>query len=896
MQLKQYQADTLDVLRRFFEEARVAGPKNAYEAITRAPEQAARLGRYAGPYTPLAGLPEVPYVCLRLPTGGGKTILAAHAVAVARDAWIEKDHPPVLWLTPSNVIRTQTVQALKNPRHPYRQALDEAFSGRVRVFDVADFPQLRPHDLRDRCCVVVGTIQTLRVKSTEGRKVYAHNEHLEPHFAAVPEAAPGLERLADGGVKLSFANLLHVHRPLMIVDEAHNAVTGLTREMQARVNPSAIIELTATPRDRKGRPINNILHSVPARELKAEAMIKLPILLSEHDAWQGAVSGAIAARAPLAASAKDEPDHVRPLVLLQAQPKDQEVTVEALIAHLTEVEGIPREKIAVATGDQRELDGIDLFDRACRIEYVVTIEALKEGWDCSFAYVFCSVARIRSALDVEQLLGRVLRMPYAARRKVPALNRAYAFVSEASFGAAAQALADRLVAMGFEEDEAHDQIEPVQGELVGPGGLFGPFDSLGPPEEPEAAFRHTVAAPPPEALSALKALERSGGGVTVRETGAGEIEIEIAGRIDGGLEEAVRGSLPAGAQPGFARAVEKHRRGFGDRPGSRRPPAGRGGELKAPRLMSAAQGVLEFADTDLFMELHDWSLLDHSPRMDEGEFTIRETARSFEIDLDGHRIAYQFAREEEQAALNVDVEGWTPKALVRWLDRQARQPDVGQSELTRWLGDLVAHLIDVRGMHVSALMRAKFLLARKVRDRIEAVRRRERETAWRRRLFAPEARVEVSFDHAFAFREDMYRDQRRYRGRWKPRKHFLGADRVPAFDGVDDGEEVRCAQALDSLPGLECWVRNAARDPASFWLPTAAGRFYPDFVARLDDGRLLVVEYKGAHIVDGPETAGKRAVGALWERESAGKCLFLMAEKEVAGRDVRGQLMEKVGA
>ena len=438
MELKEYQAQTLAVLRRFFEEARLAGPKNAYETITRAPDQAARLGRYAGAYTPLARLPEVPYVCLRLPTGGGKTILAARAVAVARDAWIEKDHPLVLWLVPSNTIRVQTVQALKDPRHPYRQALDDSFSGRVRVLDVTDFTQLRPHDLRDRCCVVVGTIQTLRVTNTEGRKVYAHNEHLEPHFAGIPEAAPDLERLADGGIKHSFANLLHVHRPLMIVDEAHNAGTGLTREMQARVNPSAIVEFTATPRDRKGRRLNNILHSVSARELKAEAMIKLPTLLSEHDTWQGAVSGAIA--------------------------------------------------------------------------------------------------------------------------------------------------------------------------------------------------------------------------------------------------------------------------------------------------------------------------------------------------------------------------------------------------------------------------------------------------------------------------EDVYRDQRRYRGRWKPRKHFLGADRVPAFDGVDDGEEVRCAQALDSLPGLECWIRNAARDPASFWLPTAAGRFYPDFVARLDDGRLLVVEYKGAHIADGPETTEKRVVGALWERESAGKCLFLMAEKTVAGKDVRGQLMEKVGA
>ena len=252
MKLKQYQSDTLAVLRRFFEEARIAGPKNAYETITQAPEQASRLGRYVGAYAPLVRLPDIPYVCLRLPTGGGKTLLGAHAVAIARDAWIEKDHPMVLWLAPSNTIRLQTVQALKSTRHPYRQALDEAFSGRVREYNIADFTHVRPHDLRDHCCIVVGTIQTLRVTNTEGRKVYAHNENLEPHFTGIPETAPDLERLESGGIKLSFANLLHVHRPLMIVDEAHNAVTGLTREMQARVNPCAIVEFTATPRDKKG--------------------------------------------------------------------------------------------------------------------------------------------------------------------------------------------------------------------------------------------------------------------------------------------------------------------------------------------------------------------------------------------------------------------------------------------------------------------------------------------------------------------------------------------------------------------------------------------------------------------------------------------------------------------
>ena len=376
MKLKQYQTDTLSVLRRFFEEARVAGPKGAYEAITREPDQAKRLGRYGGTYTPLAELPAVPYVCLRLPTGGGKTILGAHSIVIARDAWVEKDYPMVLWLVPSNTIRLQTAEALTNARHPYRQALDEAFDGRVRVFDIADFTHIRPHDIRDHCCIVVGTIQTLRVSNTEGRKVYSHNENMEPHFTALPKSMPGLETLEGGSVKFSFANLMHVHRPLMIVDEAHNAVTGLTREMQARVNPSAIIEFTATPRLN-----SNILHSVTAQELKLEEMIKLPIMLSEHDTWQNAVNGAIASRASLAEEAEKDTSYIRPIVLFQAQPRNQEVTVEVLKKHLMEVEQIPEHKIAVATGDQRELDGINLFDPKCPIEYVITVEALKEGWD-----------------------------------------------------------------------------------------------------------------------------------------------------------------------------------------------------------------------------------------------------------------------------------------------------------------------------------------------------------------------------------------------------------------------------------------------------------------------------------------------------------------------------------
>ena len=473
-------------------------------------------------------------------------------------------------------------------------------------------------------------------------------------------------------------------------------------------------------------------------------------------------------------------------------------------------------------------------------------------------------------------------MPYAKRRKVTELNKAYAYLSEPSSGEAARTLADKLVAMGFEEDEARDNIEQVQGELGSEDGLFSPND------QPQPAFRHTLAATP-EILSALKQTQRDG--VTVSETGSGTVEITIAGQVDAHLEQAICTVLPEAERLRIAESFETYRKLVK----KQLSPAEQDEKFEVPRLMAELQGELEFADTDVFMEDHDWSLLNHSPHLDEHEFTIRETARSFEIDIDDRRVTYQFAGEKEQLTLNVVVTGWTPEALVLWLDRQVRQADIGQNELLNWLSDLVTHLLNARGLHITALMRCKFILARKIRDKISAIRRQERKSAYQQRLFAPEAKVEISFDDAFSFKAGMYQDQRCYRGRWKPGKHFLGPDHVPAFDGVDDGEEVRCAQAVDSLPGLKYWIRNVARHPASFWLPTATDKFYPDFVSLLNDGRLLVVEYKGAHIADGTDAAEKRTIGELWEHKSAGQGLFIIAEKSVNGRDIHQQLIEKTG-
>lgn len=398
-----------------------------------------------------------------------------------------------------------------------------------------------------------------------------------------------------------------------------------------------------------------------------------------------------------------------------------------------------------------------------------------------------------------------------------------------------------------------------------------------------------MAATTPEALAALK--EAAGQGVAIRETSDGEVEIAITGRVDPTSETAIAGALPEAERRGFAEAVARYRHETRDA----LSPAERGETFAVPQLMAEVQGALEFADTERFMEEHEWSLLDHSPRLSETEFALRETARMFEIDIDGASVKYQKTGEEAQHALDVSVEGWTAENLAIWLDGQVRQPYIRPAVLLRWLRDMVGHLTGPRGIHIAALMRCKFILARKIRDKIDAIRRSERNNAYQRYLFAPEAKVEVSFDENFAFREGMYADQRRYRGRWKPSKHFLGPDNVPAFDGKPDGEETHCAQALDGLPAVRFWIRNVARHPESFSLPTASGRFYPDLVALLEDGRLLVVEYKGALTAEGGDADEKRTIGRLWEQKSGGKGLFIVVEKEVDRRDPRAQLLDKIG-
>ena len=635
--LKQYQETALSILSEFLTATRSTSVVDAYRSAL------AKQGRFNETYSPIFG--DAPSVCLRIPTGGGKTIMAAHAVAIAGKTILDSDTPIALWLTPSDTIRTQTLEALAKSNHPYRQALAQYFGDRIRICDLESLQTINSNDVGNAAIIVVATIQAFNITDTTKRNVYSFFEDLAPHFEGLSsDQAEGLERVTEadivkqpyltskdlGRIKSSVANWMHMHRPIVIIDEAHNNRTDRFFGSLGRINPSCVIEMTATPVQG-----NNVLYHVSAAELRAEQMIKLPIVLAEHpDGWRECLRDAILTRNRLELLSQNEEDYVRPLVLVQAQPKGGEAIVDVVRQYLIDEEGIPETQIAVATGVQKELDGIDLFDRATEIRYVITVEALKEGWDCSFAYVLASLQSVTSSKDVEQLLGRVLRMPYAKNRIQDALNRAYAHIVAENFAQAASTLKDRLVQnMGFERLETASIIVPqVPLGLLGGGGER-PAGFAGGLTIPDSHIELTSipdsTAWPAEVIEAIQVIQTTQGATVLIP---GSISSETLARTQ---EAIISGLTP--------KARENVNAQFNDIVATRRAlkaPAQLGLNFASiPQLCLIIDDHLEVVERATLSQIGDWNLLDHEVQL--AGFSITETIHSFEIDMDGTKVVYR---------------------------------------------------------------------------------------------------------------------------------------------------------------------------------------------------------------------------------------------------------------
>lgn len=853
LELRDYQQRSLEALEAYLRDCTAHGAKRAFVLQT------------DRPYRSVPQLPALPYVCLRVPTGGGKTLMACHTLPIVARNFLQAERAVCLWLVPSNTIREQTLKALRNREHPYRQAVDQHFGGLVTVLDLTEALYVQRNTLAGETVVIVSTLQALRRDDTEGLKVYESAGALQHHFSGLTaELEAQLERREDGALPNSLCNVLRLWRPVVIMDEAHNARTQLSFDTLARFNPSCVIEFTATPElehdPERGYFASNVLHHVSAAELKAEEMVKLPIRLETRGDWKEVVSEALRTQRDLEAVARREEqqtgEYIRPIVLLQAQPRRQNrttLTVDVVKQCLTDDFKIPEEQIAIATGQTRELDGVDLFNRGCPIRFIITVQALREGWDCSFAYVLCSVADMGSGTAVEQLLGRILRLPRAKRKQHEALNCAYAFAASARFIEAANSLKDALVENGFERIEAGQLVKPFETQRT--------FDD----EHPLFNQSSAVVQEPPN-LAALPAdLQQR---VTYEEA-TGTLT------VGGVVSEADRRSLELCFEtPEGKQAVEQIFHLSRGRPVARSSdmPA----SLKVPALAVRVDGQLELFEESHFLDV-PWKLSEQDAALSEAEFPSSYVAgQTGELDVgDQGRVEIRFIQQAQRQLQLMGIEpGWDLAGLTNWLDRQIPHPDIVPTEARLFIHRILAGLIETRGLTVEQLAQQKYRLRRAVGEKIDQHRRVARANAYNRMLWSDEAaEIEVSPEVCFELTESKFSPNWYYDGGYRWNRHVF-----PLVGELkSEGEEFECAVCIDQLDSVKHWVRNLDRRPhASFWLQTSTDKFYPDFVALLEDGRFLVVESKGADRWSNDDSKEKRTVGALWEDRSNGRCLFIM--------------------
>ena len=519
MELKDYQQQALDTLDRYLEalkEARqqavelTAFDLNALPAIVRESTQDAV--RQAEDYPHIAwenlrktfvlpGVPNVqgqdlipehisresaagepiPHVCLKVPTGGGKTLLGVEAVR-----HLKLGTGFVLWLVPTKAIYTQTWDAFRNKEHPYRQILERASGGRVKLLQKDD--RFTKQDIENHLCVMLLMLPAAnRNRNKEFLKIFRDSSGYASFFPveddlrehqALSEKHPDLETAEDDQtaqprlvrnpkdalIKQSLFNVLKLLRPTVILDEAHKAYGSpdMVRnkgfvEAVNRLNPRFVLELSATPK----LGISNILVNVSGLALKEEEMIKLPIQLRNfpNSDWRYTLAQTKEERDKLEEAAKRfqqvEDRYIRPIAVIRVdrtgknQRDGVKVHAEDAREELIDALGVPAEQIKVKSSEQDELSGIDLMSPFCPVRYIITKDALKEGWDCPFAYLLALLDNTTAATAMTQLIGRVMRQPYARVTNYPDLDSCYIFCYNQKVEAAVSNVKKGLEAEGL---------------------------------------------------------------------------------------------------------------------------------------------------------------------------------------------------------------------------------------------------------------------------------------------------------------------------------------------------------------------------------------------------------------------------------------------------------------
>ena len=848
MELKSYQKKVIADLTRYLELLNETKSDAAAFRLFWQEKSAPTLGLYQNV------IPGVPNLCFKVPTGGGKTFIACNAVRPIFDALPATKTKAVVWLVPSDAILTQTAKSLKNPQHPYRQKIDVDFGGRVEVYtkqELLNGQNFNPTAVTEQLSVMVLSYDSFRGRGKEVLKAYQENSNLAEFAKVLGKPDSPIEK-ADETALFQIINQLN---PLVIVDESHHARSELSLEMLENFNPCFVLDLTATPKKE-----SNIISYVDAVQLKNEHMVKLPVIVYNRDSQSEVLIDAIDLRNKLEEIASAEyaktGKYIRPIALFQAQPKGKEdaTTFEKLRDKLVDA-GIPAEQIAIRTADVNELKNVELMSLSCPIRYIITVNALKEGWDCPFAYILASLANKTSQVDVEQILGRILRLPHTSQHTQSALNMSYVLTSSNDFNNTVAHIVKGLNSAGFSDKDYRI------GESAKPQVPEQPAEQITLPDQQGC----------PEMGTPLETAEDDFSGLDGKLIGA-ELERrreqaqtpEIAPKADTMLDAA------AEVEKAYTDAIQQ----TGNDPMTDNLPWEVRDKVKSFQVNPQFREDIETLQIpQFFLKVEQSLFTDGSFELLDKEmlaegFTLKGKAYDIDFAAADDEIREIDVREQDGGLPKVfKMESAEQRYFKEWFNnlppesrvRQCKEMMFNQlnklnmvdaAELKAYIDRIVN---DMDKAQLAAMEKAPLGYAAKIRAKIETLLEshyRENFERWletERIVCKPYFRLRPSIHPA------TYTD-------------IYARSLYAAEDGDMNKLEQKLIVELTALPNVRWWHRNIARQDFAI---NGFIKHYPDILIMTQSGKIICAETKGEHLKN-DDSREKIALGQAW-RTAAGK-------------------------
>lgn len=849
MELKPYQQQVINDLRTYLSVwTEVIDPVKTFTSFwknhPRTPLNSLQIEKYK------SNVEEVPHVCLKVPTAGGKTFIACNALKPIFDVMPIGRPKVVIWLVPSTTILEQTIKNLSDPHHPYRQKIDTHFGSRVEVYtkeQVLMGTNFSPTTVKEQLSIIVGSFSSFKkTNNKDARKVFQENSNL----AEFPKEYADQSKLIEDTDETALIQVINQLNPVIIVDESHNAESSLSVDMLQNLNPSFIVDLTATPKDN-----SNIISYTDAWQLKKESMVKLPVIVYNHHDAGDVITNSVHLRNQLEEKAIEEEKqtscYIRPIILFQAQTKNEkdENTFLKVKNRLIRA-GIPENQIAIKTAEINELKNVDLKSRDCPIRYIITINALKEGWDCPFAYILATLANRSSAVDVEQILGRILRQPYVKQHKEPMLNLSFVFTASAQFKDTLDNIVKGLNRSGFSKNDYRlvgtTQEEMEQQEVSEQLGLIPTeFDTTdaGNDDMPDLdALEITIDSSNANVITELrriqeKALEESKRFEEAMTSSqqADSIPVDLFGKVK---------SYPVKDQ--FKAEIIS---------------------LLLPQFFIEKAGNLFDKTTEALVEKTD--LLEGFEIKHQNTEVSFESASSqmYEVDIDKDTSAPQYQKVKDKAKVYIlkHLEGASEERqlsmLVDLVFSETRKIDsIEDSDMKTYIKRVVDGL---NADQITDLKQNPYNYAKKIRDQIIRHADSHSETVFYHWLDSNK----ISIKPSFQLPENIN----------PPETQDGIIKSLYEAEASMNGFEWEAINSVANEANTLFWHRNIER--SGFCINAGFINHYPDFIIKTVKGNMVIIETKGEHLGN-EDSAKKIKLGNRWASMAGARFKYFMVFKD----------------